>query len=1006
MAAPVIQDFSPLFVDSTNTIVPKVASWNLGVTNINTALGAPNNIGEAGQTVFRGDGSLLTGIGGTQTLQDTYDLGTNILVAGSTPVQIRDNGIAATDGSLGIFPGLFVDIEQGGLALTFIGDGTGAIPPNAGGQQVILDTTVSFPGADQADFGVDLSVVGGSVINRAAVPGVTSFFINGCIMILKGCDVPADDGVYTVINLTNGGATNSVVTVVDALTQAPATFTSTTGEAKLFNQVYGFGAQGDGPNNSFLNLANGDGDGGQFGIFNDSGNVGAQLQSFNIGDMQGAMFQLINGSPAFGSGFADQCFLAFGTFGVAPDRGDMQWVARPADPTPVNVYGPATNVSFTDGSPDDDFITVVGGGAQAAGIKGSMSITITGSASNNITERVNRIYTNSAGDEIIVLDSSGTLTNEAAGASVTITGINLEPGMEWYNLSSLPGRKKIFNGTTTEEFAYLSDIAGGGGTLDDAYDFGGAGLGRFITADSGAVEITIPDTTATPGLTIVNNDSTSNPASLTFSGASTGALISAANFTVSQSGTVGASSGLFSDTVSLQLGSASTNNGTIAFFNATNGNNVSIASGATASSHGYILPTAQGATNTVLTNDGSGNLSWDPVSGVVPEVLVAASGGDFTSVDAAIAAYSSGPTYKIRVEGTVSEPASTAITIPAAVHVEITLAPNCDWTIPDDTYFTSANTGWITIQGEYPVGNSSSDPSMIVNYTTRTSQVIEWSGTGISNSTVNIKNIILNFTGSTTNFSGFTNSANQYYENLEWDLGNNNGQGIIGGTNALHLTNILVVGGGVSCTNFLAAGSPQEVVISTLELQGPFQAGGFIMTFNNNTYAENLTFNHNNNIVVDMGNAFVRGVKNPGGSFVELLGGSGSYSDINGISFIEITSGLQGGRYSDCSVNQLTNTSGVDNQFTNCEFFTLVATGNSINHQFFSNCIFYSGATCDGDNVKYSNCRFGPNTGGTTDTLTILGNANNTQVSNCSTDDAGGIVDGGTGTVGGANTTY
>ncbi|MBX7053295.1 MAG: hypothetical protein K1X54_14770, partial [Flavobacteriales bacterium] len=37
----------------------------------------------------------------------------------------------------------------------------------------------------------------------------------------------------------------------------------------------------------------------------------------------------------------------------------------------------------------------------------------------------------------------------------------------------------------------------GGGTLDEAYDFGGAGLGRQITTDASPVELTIPGTSAT-----------------------------------------------------------------------------------------------------------------------------------------------------------------------------------------------------------------------------------------------------------------------------------------------------------------------------------------------------------------------------------------------------------------------------------------------------------------------------------------------------------------------------
>ena len=50
----------------------------------------------------------------------------------------------------------------------------------------------------------------------------------------------------------------------------------------------------------------------------------------------------------------------------------------------------------------------------------------------------------------------------------------------------------IFN-TTTNRFEYFDGLAWvpfiGGGTLDQAYDFGGAGLGRTITADAGTVTI-------------------------------------------------------------------------------------------------------------------------------------------------------------------------------------------------------------------------------------------------------------------------------------------------------------------------------------------------------------------------------------------------------------------------------------------------------------------------------------------------------------------------------------
>jgi hypothetical protein len=58
------------------------------------------------------------------------------------------------------------------------------------------------------------------------------------------------------------------------------------------------------------------------------------------------------------------------------------------------------------------------------------------------------------------------------------------------------GSGRIYFDSTSNTFkvsqnagAYVDMVGGGGVTLDGAYDFGGAGAGRIITADSGAVEI-------------------------------------------------------------------------------------------------------------------------------------------------------------------------------------------------------------------------------------------------------------------------------------------------------------------------------------------------------------------------------------------------------------------------------------------------------------------------------------------------------------------------------------
>lgn len=84
----------------------------------------------------------------------------------------------------------------------------------------------------------------------------------------------------------------------------------------------------------------------------------------------------------------------------------------------------------------------------------------------------------------------------------------------------------IYNATGTEPHGFWywdgsqwvqvgTGFSASGGTLDDAYDFNGSGLGRTITADAGAVEINMPSgATNTEGLTVTAaNGSTGTPAS-------------------------------------------------------------------------------------------------------------------------------------------------------------------------------------------------------------------------------------------------------------------------------------------------------------------------------------------------------------------------------------------------------------------------------------------------------------------------------------------------------------
>jgi len=247
MALPSVSQSSP-FSRAGGAATPKGILQGL---NFSPLTATPAGLGalDAGRIWWRDDlnqheywdGTTNLPFGGASTLQAAYTGGSDILVNATLPVQIRDNGAALDDGG-GIFTGLYADMT-GGLALAFIGDGSTGIPGLAGGQQVILDTAVTFPGGtNQIEFGVDLTVAAGSVITPAAILGVTTGFVAGGIINVKGATVGADNGPYTIVGVANGLTTNSIAIVVDSLTQVPPTFTSASGTAKIFNQSFGLNA--------------------------------------------------------------------------------------------------------------------------------------------------------------------------------------------------------------------------------------------------------------------------------------------------------------------------------------------------------------------------------------------------------------------------------------------------------------------------------------------------------------------------------------------------------------------------------------------------------------------------------------------------------------------------------------------------------------------------------------------------------------------------------------------
>jgi hypothetical protein len=65
----------------------------------------------------------------------------------------------------------------------------------------------------------------------------------------------------------------------------------------------------------------------------------------------------------------------------------------------------------------------------------------------------------------------------------------------------------------------------------------------------------------------------------------------------------------------IHTGTGSSSTGSLVFSNSTNANATTITAGVTSAAYTLTLPTAQGAANTILSNDGAGNLSWNTEAG-------------------------------------------------------------------------------------------------------------------------------------------------------------------------------------------------------------------------------------------------------------------------------------------------------------------------------------------------------------------------------------------------------
>lgn len=240
------------------------------------------------------------------------------------------------------------------------------------------------------------------------------------------------------------------------------------------------------------------------------------------------------------------------------------------------------------------------------------------------------------GAAVVNLSAAQTLTNKtlstgtAVSASITFTsGVKqtfapstTTAGLNVGSVASnptTPANGDIIYNTGTNLFQFYQNAAwvqinaaGTTGTLDQAYDSGGAGVGRSITADTGAVAITVPVAANNRGLEITQNDTTNNPQCLGLANAGTGAHIGV--LTLDQDLRLAANgTGLISLTSSAKL----INQTELRFMELTaNGTNYVAfkAAGTLAANATWTLPTADGTANQVLATDGAGVLSWASIA--------------------------------------------------------------------------------------------------------------------------------------------------------------------------------------------------------------------------------------------------------------------------------------------------------------------------------------------------------------------------------------------------------
>ena len=258
------------------------------------------------------------------TLERSYRGGNQILVQSNRPIILRDNGIPYGNNALVSNLWDFDNFIPFGIAADTSPFNR---PYSVYLEEVLTDTAITFPSATQVETNTDL------IAANLAVAGVNVQNVLG-ICIIKDADVSADEDAYFVVAVSNGGTTNSVATLVNAITGVPASFTATSGTAKFFNLVQIYGA---GKSTNCRDVNGLPGTGGTIdNISNEGGNYSQMQQIVNRATISSQMIKIEN-NPDTGKGYsADVPLYDFDNQG---NHGDIRLTQRTSDPTGLSVVG-------------------------------------------------------------------------------------------------------------------------------------------------------------------------------------------------------------------------------------------------------------------------------------------------------------------------------------------------------------------------------------------------------------------------------------------------------------------------------------------------------------------------------------------------------------------------------------------------------------------------------------------------------------------------------------------